>query len=219
MDDPLLVGVLHGLADLHEQVQPLGDRQAVLVAIVGDRDAADQLHDEVGPAGLGGAGVEHPGDVGVVHQRQRLPLGLEPGDDLLRVHARLDDLQRHLAAHGLGLLGHVDDAHAPFADLLQQLVRADDRAGAFHRLGRRESHGRPRGGRVQEATHLGLGFEQPLDPPAQVRVRATNVVEISGPGLGRLPLHGGEEDLVDTGRWAAHRRDPRHVRTSGRCSL
>ena len=33
--------------------------------------------------------------------RQGLPLGLEPGDHLLRVHARLDDLQGHLAAHGL----------------------------------------------------------------------------------------------------------------------
>ena len=46
------------------------------------------------------------------------------------VHARLDDLQGHLAADGLGLLGHVDDAHAPLADLLQQLVGADRRARA-----------------------------------------------------------------------------------------
>ena len=46
-----------------------------------------------------------------------------------RVHARLDDLERDLAAHGLRLLGHVDDAHAAFADLLQQLVAADDSAG------------------------------------------------------------------------------------------
>ena len=30
---------------------------------------------------------------------------------------------------GSGLLGHVDDAHAPFADLLQQLVGADGLAG------------------------------------------------------------------------------------------
>ena len=44
----------------------------------------DQLHDEVGPAGVGGAGVEDPGDVGVVHQRQGLALGLEAGDDLAR---------------------------------------------------------------------------------------------------------------------------------------
>ena len=35
-----------------------------------------------GRPGLGRAGVEHLGDVRMVHQRQRLPLGLEAGDDL-----------------------------------------------------------------------------------------------------------------------------------------
>ena len=54
--------------------------ELLAVAVVGDRDAADQLHDEVGAARVGGAGVEDLGDVGVVHQRQGLPLGLEPGD-------------------------------------------------------------------------------------------------------------------------------------------
>ena len=49
----------------------------------------------------------------------------------LRVHARLDDLQRDAAADRLGLLGDIDHAHAPFADLLQQLVAADLRAGTF----------------------------------------------------------------------------------------
>ena len=56
------------------------EREPVLVAVLGDRDALDQLHDEVRPAGVGRAGVEDLGDVGVVHQRQGLPLGLEPGD-------------------------------------------------------------------------------------------------------------------------------------------
>ncbi len=79
---PFWCGVLHRLANRHEQLQPLLRRQAVLVAIAGDRHALDQLHDEVGPAGFGGAGVEHLGDVGVVHQRQGLPLGLEAGDHL-----------------------------------------------------------------------------------------------------------------------------------------
>ena len=109
---PLLVGVLHRLADREEQFQPLAGRELLLVAVVGDRDALDQLHHEVGPAAVGGAGVEHPGDVGVVHQRQGLPLGLEPGDDVARVHARLDDLEGHLAADRLLLLGHEDQAHA-----------------------------------------------------------------------------------------------------------
>jgi hypothetical protein len=39
-----------------------------------------------------------------------------------------------LRAHGLGLLGHVHHAHATFADLFQQLVRADNRAGTFHHV-------------------------------------------------------------------------------------
>jgi len=50
VDDPLLVRVLHRLADLYKELQPVVDRQAVAVAVLGDRDALDQLHDEVGPA-------------------------------------------------------------------------------------------------------------------------------------------------------------------------
>ena len=67
----------------------------------------------------------------MVHQRQRLPLGLEAGDDLAGVHARLDDLEGDLAADRLLLLGHVDDAHAALADLLDQPVRADLGAGSL----------------------------------------------------------------------------------------
>ena len=97
MDDPLLVGVLHRLADRDEQLQPLADGEAFLVAELVDRDAADQLHDEVGMAGFGRPGIEDLGDVLVVHHGQGLLLGLEAGDDLAAVHARLDDLQGHHA--------------------------------------------------------------------------------------------------------------------------
>ena len=100
-----------------------------------------------GRPAVGRAGVEHFGDVRMVHHRQRLPLGLEAGDHLPRVHARLDDLQRDRPLDRLGLLGHEDDAHAAFADLLQQLVRADDRAGALRqwRLIERGVHVQRRG--------------------------------------------------------------------------
>ena len=77
---------------------------------------------------VGRAGVEHPGDVGVVHHRQRLALGLEARDHLPRVHAELDDLERDLAADGLALLGHEDRAEAALAELSQELVAADDRS-------------------------------------------------------------------------------------------
>ena len=75
-------------------------RQVVLVAVLRDRHAAHQFHHEVGPAGVGRAGIENLGDVRMVHQRQRLPLGLEPGDHLLGVHAELDDLERDAARTG-----------------------------------------------------------------------------------------------------------------------
>ena len=107
------------------KLEPLVGGELVLVAVIGDPHAAHQFHHEVGPAGLGRAGVEDLGDVRMIHQRQRLALGLEAGDDLLGVHAQLDDLERDPAAHRFLLLGHVDDAAAAFADLLQQLVAAD----------------------------------------------------------------------------------------------
>ena len=100
----------------------------------------------------------------MVHQRQGLPLGLEAGDDLAGVHARLDDLEGDLAAHRLLLLGHEDDAEAAFADLLQQLVRADDRAGPF-------ADGVVDGGAaripVEEIARSFVGLEQPFDVTAQ----------------------------------------------------
>ncbi len=92
MDDPFLMCVLDGLADVDEYFQPLSGRELVLVAVLGDGDAANQLHHEIGPAGLGGAGVKNFGDAGMVHHRQRLALGFEAGDDLFGVQARLDDL-------------------------------------------------------------------------------------------------------------------------------
>ena len=45
------------------------------------------------------------------------------------IHPGLDDLEGDLAADRLRLLGHVDDAHPPFADLFQQLVLVDHLAG------------------------------------------------------------------------------------------
>jgi hypothetical protein len=92
----------------------------------------------------------------VVHQRQGLPLGLEAGDHLAGIHARLDDLQRHLAPQWSRLFGHEHHTEAPFADLLQELVGADLRAGALR-------HGRLHRG---SGECRGLGVEkEALRPP------------------------------------------------------
>ena len=71
----------------------------------------------------------------MVHQRQSLPLRLEPGDDLRGVHAQLDDLERDAAAHRLLLLRHIDNSAAAFADFLEQLVMVNLVARIFRHLG------------------------------------------------------------------------------------
>src|SRR6185369_3612229 len=87
--------------------------------------------DEVGPTIFCRAGVMHLGDVRVVHHRQRLPLGFEATDHLAGVHARPDHLERDAAADWPLLLGEEHDAEATFADLLEQLVSSDGRAGVY----------------------------------------------------------------------------------------
>src|SRR5262245_66626586 len=67
----------------------------------------------------------------MVHQRQSLPLGLKARNYRAGIHARLDDLDGYAAKHWLQLLRHEHDAKAPFADLLEQLVGPNLRAGAF----------------------------------------------------------------------------------------
>src|SRR5437660_51675 len=96
----------------------------LLVAEVGEGHTLDQLHDEVRPrraAGVSGGsltGVEDPGDVGVVHQGQGLPLRLEAGDHLAAIHPRPEHFEGDGAADGLLLLGPVDDAEAADAERL-----------------------------------------------------------------------------------------------------
>ena len=122
----------------------------------------------------------------MVHQGQRLPLGLEAGDDLAGVHARLDDLQGDRPLHRLALLGHVDGAHAAFADLLQQLVRAD---GGAEALTRRlvDGRGQRRARQFQEAITLLVPHEQPVNPLAEGQVAGANPIQ-KGRALDRIFL-------------------------------
>ena len=150
MNDSLLMGMLHGLADLDEQLQPLRGLSRALsqYSVIGMPRTSSMT--KYGRPAVGRTRIEHLGDVRMVHHRQRLPLGLEAGDHLLGVHARLDDLQRDAAADRLGLLGDIDDAHAPFADLLQQLVGADERADAFRGRGVSSVAATPGGGETRK---------------------------------------------------------------------
>ena len=182
VDHALLVGVLHRLADRDEQRQPLARREPGPVAILGDRHALDQLHHEVGAA-VGLAGVQDLGDVGVVHQGQRLPLLIEAGEHPLGVEAGANHLDGDAALHRRGLVGDPDLAHAPFAELLAELEAAgEDAFGQERRPVLPRGVGRAGvGAAFEDAAGLPVGLEQALDAPAEGVVAAAGPVQECAP--------------------------------------
>jgi hypothetical protein len=75
--------------------------EPVRVAIVGDGHPVDILHDEIGTALFGGAGIVDMRDVGVVHHGQSLALVGKTREDLTGIHSGFDYLERDLPMDGL----------------------------------------------------------------------------------------------------------------------
>src|SRR5947208_1635408 len=115
MNYSLLMRMLDRLANLDEKVQPLLGRQRIPVAIFRDFDATDEFHDEIRPARFRRASIEYLRDVGMIHQSNRLTLGLEASNDAFGVHARLDDFQGDPTMNRCFLFRHEDYATAAFA--------------------------------------------------------------------------------------------------------
>src|SRR6266581_6161117 len=105
----------------------------MLVAVFRDLNPADEFHDEVWATGFGRPCIEDLGDVGVVHQRQRLTLGFKTADHALCVHSRLDDFQSDPPPDRLLLFSHVNYPASALTNLLEQLVMADAVARFFSR--------------------------------------------------------------------------------------
>ncbi len=102
MDDPLLVGMLNGTADEHEELQPLGKAEPFAVAVVRDGNALDELHDEEGHAIVGGARIDGP----LLERLPRLEL-------IIRYGVGLDSLDMQAATdHGV-VVAHYPDFCQP----------------------------------------------------------------------------------------------------------
>ena len=97
MDDALVVGVLHRVADPRQQAHAGGEVQAVAVGVLVQGQAADELHGEerlavVGQPGLvdlRDAGVMQPGqDLGLVGEALTRAGEANPGRTTLRATGR-----------------------------------------------------------------------------------------------------------------------------------
>src|SRR3984957_19896720 len=127
MDDRLLVRVLHSFADLHKQREAFVNGEAMPVAVTGDREDGHTLHDKGGATFRRGPGVKDLGNVGMLHQGQRLTLRLESRQRIAVVRARLDQLERDGATEGRNLLGSPNLYHAASANHLYEPIRTDAR--------------------------------------------------------------------------------------------
>ena len=116
VDDAFLMRVLDGLANLDEQFEPLAEGKFLLIAKFRDGFSRRQLHDEKRASSARCPRIEDLRDARVIHQRQRLSFGFETRDDGLRVHAQLDDFDRHFAAHWRELFRPIHDATTAFAN-------------------------------------------------------------------------------------------------------
>ena len=109
---------------------------------------------------------------------------------------------------GCDLLGDVDDAHAAFADLLPQLVGADDVTRALGEARRFDRDRRWRHGELEEAARLGIAGEESLDAPPQLGI-AASLIQEGRPGVPVLDLEGRKEDLFEIRCCLVHWKCPR----------
>ena len=103
-------------------------------------------------------------------------------------------LDQACAGDRLLLLGDEDQAHTAFADLLHELVRADDRAGPFGDRRFIDGRTKSRGAMFEKAVAGLVGLEQPLDPLAQRPIFGARLVEVGGPFGGIIFFQGSNED-------------------------
>ena len=115
MDDPLVVGVLQGIADLRHDGQRLARRQTPGFEQLAQVHPVHELHEKVEqPVGL--AELVERDDAGMVELGQRLGLAGEAfGKGRVVADARRQDFQGDDAVERL-LPGFVDRAHAALAD-------------------------------------------------------------------------------------------------------
>src|SRR6266568_723335 len=152
----------------------------MLVAVFRDLDPADEFHDEVWVTGFGRPCIENLGDIGVIHQRQCLPLGFKPGDHVLRVHSRLDYFQCDPPPDRFLLLRHVNHTTSALTYLLEQLVMANAVTRFFSRLKRVSCSCWPlRCGSAKEIARLFVSLEQGFHSAAELDVSVASRVQIT----------------------------------------
>ena len=95
MNHQMLMCVLHGRAELAEQIQPRGERQIVARAIFIERQSFHKLHRQIEAAVRGRSSVQEPGDIGMLQACQYLAFDPEALQNRFTGKLGSYDLQSH----------------------------------------------------------------------------------------------------------------------------
>ncbi|MEO7198774.1 MAG: hypothetical protein ABIY56_01010 [Dokdonella sp.] len=113
-----------------KQFQTCLQIQHVMIAIVGDGLALDQLHHHIGSTVLGAASVDESGDAGMLEIGQNLALGGKSLQCAFADGALQEQLDRHfLLECTVGTTCAIDRTHASASQLSDQFIAADALAG------------------------------------------------------------------------------------------
>ncbi len=218
MDHQIAVGVGNGLAHFEKKAAALLDGRVAIAEPGVDGLLLHVFQHQVGAALRSASAVDQPRDVGVVEIGENLALAPEPVEQLGRVQAVPDQLERGLLPELLVVADRqIDGAHAAAPDFPHHApgaqTRADDRVGAEQRL-----RGVLQGGGDALATGL-VRHQQGFDFLAQHGMDPAGGVEKALLLLGR-EVGGGQEELLDLlpiiGRHRlAFQSKGFHCRTSG----
>ncbi len=190
MDDAFLVRVLHALADLAEQPEPVRYREAARVAVPVDALSDHVLHGEPRPAARGEAAIDEPRDARTFEHREDAALLVEPANEVLICVGVTDQLEGDtLVERALVALGEEYGAHASMTDPADNAEGAD----AFGRRIVGFEKGRTRkqrcvqafGRGVHEVGGIAVSVEQSADGGAQVGIVAAGAFDEGGTFVGR----------------------------------
>lgn len=123
MNDAARVRRVQRLGERDRVIDERQDRERTGRQHLVQRRAREQLHHEIGTP-VGRADIEERADVRVIEGRNGAPLALEPREGVRRLRRRRENLDRNLAAQSR-VGPSIDLAHAAFAKLLNDAVRAE----------------------------------------------------------------------------------------------
>ena len=179
-----------------------------------ERHAVNVAHDQVRATVSADAAVEQRRDRRMGETDQDLPLAAEAREDLIRIHAEPDELQRTaLGAAVKRAFGKVYGAHAPAAEHAQDLkvpdllVRRQERLGIRQRARaqlRQQPPPRRRFG-IQKSARARMVFKQRLDFFPQPLVPAARARQKLRP-LARCQFRRAQKNLLEPLRWCSRRR-------------